>query len=321
MRVLLGTACLAAPRLSAESSWHVLRVPEFSVMSELSEKDTRAWAGEFSQFVEALREVVPVDPMGLPPLTVVLFAKPREFAPFRPLGSDGKPMDIAGFFSRHPTWAIIGLASRRNDAETRHVIFHEGVHWCLSRRSAEYPLWLNEGLAEVFSTFRIEDGKVRWGDPILGHIALLREAAPLPVGKLVAVTRDNPLYYAKHRIGIFYAESWILTHYLLFGGRPGARTDLAYYLGLLKSGTPPEKAFEQAFGTDYAGMDENLAQYARAGSCAVAIKDLPEGANAAGEFTEASPLVVEKTLETLAYSSGRVDVARAIAAESSRVRR
>jgi len=309
--VIVFLAGLIAPRLAAAPGWHGLRAPDFAILSQLSERDTRAWADEFEQFIQALRDVVPMDPGALPPLTVVLFANPGQFSPYRPLGPDGKPIDAAGFFSRHPTWAVIGLASRsHNAAETRHIIFHEGVHWCMSQTAGSYPLWFNEGLAEVFSTFRVEDGQARWGDPLLGHVGLLRESAPLPVERLLSVTQDNPLYYQKHRIGIFYAESWALVHYMLFGRRAGSSADLFYYFQELRTGMAADKAFEVAFGTDYAGMDENLKDYVDAGQYAVATKDLPSSAGITAEFATAQPLVVEKTLENLAFSARRLDVAR-----------
>jgi hypothetical protein len=309
--ILIFLAGLAASPLAAAPSWHELRAPDFTILSQVSEKDSRAWADEFEQFILALHDVVPPDPGGLPPLTVVLFADPRQFSPYIPLAADGRPIDAAGFFSRHPTWAIIGLARHaHNEAETRHIIFHEGVHWCMGRTSLAYPLWFNEGLAEVFSTFRIQDGQARWGDPLFGHVALLREQEPLPVEKLLAVTQASPLYYQKHRIGIFYAESWALVHYMLFGRRAGARSDLFYYFQELKTGMAPDKAFEVAFGTDYAGMDETLREYVSGPAYAVTVRDLPPASGVTAAFVAASPLLVEKTLENLAYSSRRLDVAR-----------
>ena len=302
---LFAAALLAALPTRAAPVWHQLAAPEFTVVSQLSEANTRAWADEFSQFIEALGGIVPMDLRALPPLTVVLFAAPEEFAPYRPLGPDGKPIDIAGFFSRHRSWAIIGLASRANDAATRHIIFHEGVHWGMSQIASNYPLWLNEGLAEVFSTFRVEDGQARWGDPIWGHIALLQKETPLPLQTLVSITSDNPLYYKAHSIGIYYAESWAFVHYLLFGQRAGARASLSYYLESLRRGVDPTRAFQDAFGTSFSGMDDALQDYVNTGSYGVSIQRFPSAADARAEFRPAPPLLVAITLQKLALSSGR----------------
>ena len=302
---LVAAGLLGLARVDAAPEWRQLATPEFTVVSQLSERNTRAWADEFAQFIEALRGIVPMDLQKLPPLTVVLFANPGEFAPYRPLGPDGKPIDLAGFFSRHRSWAIIGMASRANDLATRHIIFHEGVHWCMSESLANYPLWLNEGLAEVFSTFRLEAGHARWGDPIWGHILLLRKEKPLPLETFVSISSDNPLYYKQHRIGIYYAESWAFVHYLLFGQRAGSRAGLSFYLESLRTGVPPARAFQDAFGTSYSGMDDNLQDYINGGSYAVSIQRLSSAAESAAAFTPASPVLVDVTLRKLALSSGR----------------
>jgi hypothetical protein len=310
IRLLAGALLPHAAR--AAPAWRMLSAPRFTVVSQLADKDTLAWAGEFSQFIEALRGVAGIDPARLPPLTVVLFSSPDGFAPYRPLAADGKPIEATGFFVLRNGWAAIGLAHRSNDDWTRAIIFHEGVHWCLSATASAYPLWLNEGLAEVFSTFRVESGHARWGDPIPAHLALLREKGLLPIGKFLGIAAGDPLYFQKHRIGIYYAEAWVFVHYLLFGRRAGARLDLSYFLGLKDSGLPPEKAFEQAFGTDYSGMDEYLARYVESGSYAVAIQRLSPSALIAADCVPAPPDVVQAALGRLAAASDQGPLRRVI---------
>ena len=51
----------------------------------------------------------------------------------------------------------------------RRTIFHEGVHWFLSGTKTRNPVWLDEGLAEVFSTFRAEKDRAAWGQAIPEH--------------------------------------------------------------------------------------------------------------------------------------------------------
>jgi hypothetical protein len=47
--------------------------------------------------------------------------------------------------------------------------------------SAAIPLWLNEGLAEYFSTFRLHRGDQRAeiGRAVDAHVAVLRDSLPL----------------------------------------------------------------------------------------------------------------------------------------------
>ena len=77
-------------------------------------------------------------------------------------------------------------------------------------------MWLNEGLAEYYSTYALAANGKRAdiGRPIPRHVALLRERF-LPITQLIGVERSSELYNEGDRQSIFYAEAWALTHYLM----------------------------------------------------------------------------------------------------------
>ena len=60
-------------------TWHTIETPRFTVVSQLNERDTRSWADEFNQYIEALKKIVKVDDRLLPRLTVVFFARDKSF--------------------------------------------------------------------------------------------------------------------------------------------------------------------------------------------------------------------------------------------------
>eukprot|EP01035_Chromulina_nebulosa_P008949 gene8949-12095_t len=146
-------------RSAKAERWLRLSTPEFTIFTTLGEREAAEWAGEFSQFVAALRSYFAVGDRPLPPLTMVLFARDRDFEKYRPLDAKGKPQPVAGFFGRHETWSVAGLGGGSISQELRHTIFHEGVHWFLSTAETPTPVWLEEGLAEVFATFEISKGQ------------------------------------------------------------------------------------------------------------------------------------------------------------------
>src|SRR5688572_28342940 len=125
----------------AEERWLKVSASEFTVVTPLREKEAVQWAAEFSQFVAALRNFIHVDPIRLPRLTIVVLARERDFAAFQPLRENGTPMQVAGFFSRRPSWAVAGLAGARLNEEARTTIFHEGTHWFLSGFELPNPVW------------------------------------------------------------------------------------------------------------------------------------------------------------------------------------
>jgi Skp family chaperone for outer membrane proteins len=88
--VILMAAATAGLPARAAPEWQMLETPRFTIISQQKEKTTREFAEEFNQFVEALHGVITVDERALPPLTIVLFAREKDFRPFQPLRPDGK---------------------------------------------------------------------------------------------------------------------------------------------------------------------------------------------------------------------------------------
>ena len=148
--VLLVSGLATGGLTAAESKWIKISAPEFTVVTTLKAADAQDWAEEFSQFISALGRVVPVDKRRLQPITMVIFARNADFESYRPALSDGTPSDVAGFFGRRESWAAVGMSGSRRSANTRSIIFHEGVHWYMSGFDNRRPTWLEEGRAEVF---------------------------------------------------------------------------------------------------------------------------------------------------------------------------
>lgn len=315
--VCLGTGSV---RLAAAPQWRVLETPRFTVVSQISEKETRSWAAKFNQFIEAMGTVIRIEDKHLPKLTIVMFAKSKDFGAYRPIGENGKVQDwVAGYFSRQESWSVIGMAENLEDENMRRLIYHEGVHWLASADQFAYPKWFDEGIAELFSTFDVEKGKAVFGRPISEHVALLRSETPLPIERLILVSSTDPLFNESDRTGIFYAQSWAFVHYLMFGQRPGQKGTIHDFLTHFYGNNSVEDAFRKAFGMDYKDMDKALRQYLRAGKYFISSKPLPDGTRISGTFQPATPAVVQVALARLAFGSGRLDKARQHADEAVRL--
>ena len=320
LQVLLCTATIffgyALPAKASAPEWRVLETPRFRVVSQLKEKETRAWADEFNQFIDALTAALGTNEQLLPPLSVVLFARERDFRPYLPSQPNGKPWKVAGYFARQETWASIGLAGRLDDVETRRTIFHEGVHWIVSAYPRYLPLCINEGLAEVYSTFTVENGRPQWGKPIDLHVGYLNYGgnALIPIEQLLLTTSSNSLFNEEERVGVFYAESWAFVHYLMFGEHKGVRSSLDEFLQAYSTGSNTEDAFRKAFGVDFTTMDRQLRAYLHVGRYTLYSNRSPLANKAPEPFPTASAEVVEIALAKLALGSGHIDLARIHAA-------
>lgn len=268
MRAGLGTLVLFGVSLAtagAKPAWTRLEAPKVIVLSEVSASETRDWAVELEQFHRAMGTIMKLDEPAIRPVTIVLFRSDADFRPYKPL-EKGRPAAVGGYFSRSDLGNFIALGADEADANTRHVIFHECVHWLTDVADVPVPLWLNEGLAEVFSTFAIDGDRYSYGDAIPWHIMLLRTQRPMPLKELLGVSRSSLLYNEGLRTGIFYAESWAFVHYLLFSTAYGHTAKFNELVRALRPGRDPDEVFRSVFGVDCAAMGRRLRDYVAYGS-------------------------------------------------------
>jgi hypothetical protein len=260
--VLSAIGCLAvvtAPVASAE--WRRIDTPNFIVIGDVSARNLREVATEFESFRETLGRVLNARATMTPvPTVVVVFPNDRAFTPFKPL-HEGKPVDVAGVFYGGRDVNYITLVHDGRPGGLR-IVFHEYAHLVIANVAGQLPAWLNEGLAEYYSTYEYRRGgrEAMIGRPIDSHLRLLVERRPLPLSELITVDHTSALYNERDRRSIFYAQSWALTHMLLLGQPPRVQ-ELAAYVGHIQNGIPERDAWRQAFGD--VDLDRALSNYLR----------------------------------------------------------
>ncbi|MCX6953978.1 MAG: hypothetical protein NTV51_17660 [Verrucomicrobia bacterium] len=303
---LVATSGLAAAE--AATGWLKLTHPEFVVVTSLRQKEAVAWAGEFAQYVAALRSYFKAEDRRLAPLTLVVFARERDFKEYRPLRADGKTEEVAAFFLRHESWSVAGVGGTVLPVEMRHTIFHEGVHWFLSTAEVPNPVWHEEGLAEVFSSFEVAEGRAKWGKLHEPHVVLLRREGLMPLERLLRTGREELFGKDIGHTGKVYAQSWVFAHYLIFGVHQIPPTALADYATHTQGGLAPDEAFRRAFGKTYREMDEDLKRYIGGGGT-YKLSQVPLAAYAPPRVEPASRLDVEDGLGRLALGARRWELA------------
>jgi hypothetical protein len=273
---------LAAPASAA--SWRRVETPHFVVVGDVSARELRDTATKFEGFHEALRRVLPSATTTAPvPTVVIVFPTNAAFTPFKPQ-YQGKPSDVAGYAAPGLDLNYIAMLSSAEAGER--VIFHEYTHMLVANAVTRIPMWLNEGLADFYSTFALMEGGTRAqiGLPIPEHLLRLNGSLPVPLAELLKVDR-TPLYNEGNRVSDLYAESWALTHMLL-NGQPSRVSELTDYLRRVSESEAETQAWEQVFGTQR--TDSALRQYLRRRTFNTVIIDF-------AEKVEAVPLV-ESTL-------------------------
>lgn len=264
---LLSRSCLLASLLavvpvgSAAPAWHVVHGEFFDLYTNSGKSaavDAAVWVEQFRRTVGSLWKIEARD---VRRATIVQFRSEKEFSQYR------SAQYIAGYFSRTEANPVMVYHDESGDGSVRLLVQHEAVHWLLNSKRSHLPAWLNEGLAELYSTFSItgstcrlfqaDDQNLRW---------LQRSGIP---SLEIAVMQDRPDvdYNDREKVRDFYAQAWALTHYLICstdvkGG--GAR--IANYLELLERGVSRREAFEPAFGVSFEQMQRDLGNYIRGGS-------------------------------------------------------
>jgi tetratricopeptide (TPR) repeat protein len=256
--------CFAVLTVSAlaKDEWIQVRSKNFFLVGNAPEKDIRKVATKLEQFRETFRLIFKgVSVTSAVPTNVVVFKSNSAYRPFKPRRADGKPDDgVAGYFQSADDVNYITLSTEGADTDYT-TIFHEYVHFIVNTNfgKSDVPTWFNEGLAEYYSTFQIEDDqKIKLGLPESNHLLLLQENKLMPLSTLFNVSNRALHQTGGHSRTIFYAESWALIHYLIQGGKGEG---LGKFLDALIKDVPPEKAFKDTFQMDYAAMEKELKQY------------------------------------------------------------
>jgi hypothetical protein len=143
-------------------------------------------------------------------------------------------------------------------------------------RRLHLPTWLNEGLAEVFSSFQVEGGHAVFGRTKPSFVFLLNETKHLPIERLIAVHEKSPEYNDDRQRGLFYAQSWALAHLLLCGDNGRHAGGLQRLLQVVDSGAQDATAaFREIFGPDLRPLERMLEAYLRDGKYVVQRSPLP----------------------------------------------
>ncbi|MBC7795729.1 MAG: DUF1570 domain-containing protein, partial [Pyrinomonadaceae bacterium] len=210
--------------VSAKDEWLQVRSKNFNLIGNASERDIRKVATKLEQFRETFRQLFTKTNLTASiPTNVVVFKSDGAYKPFKPIRADGKIDNfVAGYFQPGEDVNYITLSTDGEDADTYGTIFHEYVHFIINTSfgKTDVPPWFNEGLAEYYQTFTIEeDQKVKLGLPQSNHLLLLQQNKLIPLETLFKINNYSLGQNANHSRSIFYAESWALIHYLVQGGK------------------------------------------------------------------------------------------------------
>jgi len=258
--------CRSGDTPLVQRPWFETRTAHFNIYSCGTPREVYKLAARLEQFCEAYTMLAGAQAVASPPIVVLAFPDHESLMPFLPL-YQGKPANLAAFFQRGSDENLIVLSLPGNDSAYTgmEVIFHEYTHLLFRHNDPVWPLWLKEGMAEVYSTFETTGYHIRIGKPIDHHLRLLAQQPLMPLSELFAVAHDSPQYNESSRQGMFYAESWLFTHFLMAGDIPAYQARFGQFTQLLREGQLPVPAFTNAMQTTLPTMEIEFRRYLKQG--------------------------------------------------------
>jgi tetratricopeptide (TPR) repeat protein len=245
-------------------TWVEVRSPYFTVVTDASEKQGRSIAAQFERMRALFQDMYPdldFDPET--PVIVLAMKSQKVFQTLQPRAYLTKEnLELRGWFlgDSGKKYILMRLGGKGGDQFP--VAYHEYTHLLMEEVSDTTPLWLDEGLAELYGNSKMYERKVLLGEPNQSHLMLLRSEKLLPLTTLFAVGKDSPYYIEKKKGSIFYAESWALAHYLTMKDYEKKTSKIEEYQNLVGEKVDPVTAGTRVFG-DLKKLEKSLDSYIR----------------------------------------------------------
>src|SRR3974377_121691 len=248
---LLSLIALISAAASAEPRCIHIHSANFEIYSSASEGSSRETLRYFEQvrsfFLQATGRSVskPV------PVYIIDFGSEKESLPFRPNEF------AAAFYHGGAERDYIVLS--RASSETFPIATHEYVHLVVQHSGLNFPPWLNEGLAELYSTLKPLGDKVVVGNLIAGRVQELYREKWVPLAVILSAGHDSPYYSEKNKAGSLYNEGWALVHMLALNQE--YRPKFNALLNAIANGAPSAMALEQTYGKPLAAIEKDTQAY------------------------------------------------------------
>jgi tetratricopeptide (TPR) repeat protein len=276
--MLLGILLSTSARAAEPSPWLEIHSAHYTVITDAGEKKGREVAIRFEQMRAVFASLLMKDRLNEPwPLTILAFKNDKTYYQTAPL-HQGQPIAISGFFlpGEDQNFIVLNLF----EEESWRAVAHDFAHLLLNYNYPPVPGWFDEGLAEYFSSIRVDDKRVEIGaDPELASAftqdllqnqsevrnppksltELLSGQVWLTLPDLLTMKHDTSSYAEATHHTLFYAQSWMTVHYLLHEKK---LPETGTYFGLVENQhMPGDEAIQKAYGVTPAQFDQAVKDY------------------------------------------------------------
>jgi hypothetical protein len=267
---LCVTTLLLLTTTAVAGELRIINAPHYRIHTDLNQRLAEDLAvrmeAMYEQYSHRLAEF---NPKQAGKFEVYLFSKRKDYAEF----TEDRFPNTGGVFI-HKRNLLAGFLEGQGRDGLRRTLQHEAFHqFAASTIGANMPVWLNEGIAQIF-----EEGI--W----VGKTFRLGQVPPRRMRQLEQDLRQRRFMIFKEFLALSdkqwrsdladtttsaarYSQAWAMTHFLIFApddnGQPRYRTRLIQLLKLLDSGLSADEAFTRAFSDNYDGFQQRFLEYVR----------------------------------------------------------
>ncbi len=270
---------LVAPAAEAPT-WIEIHSTHFTVVTDAGEKKGKEVALRFEQMRAVFGSLLMKDRLNDSlPLTILAFKNDKTYYQSAPL-RQGQPINVPGFFipGEDQNFFVLNLF----EEESWRAVSHNFAHLMLNYNYPPVQGWFDEGMAEYFSSIRLDDKKYEIGgdpelkpiftqdlletqhearNPLKSFTELLGGQVWLALPDLLTMKHDTSTFVEGTHHTLFYAQAWITVHYLL---HEKLLPQTGTYFDLVENqNMPVEEAIQKAFGVTPAQFDQAVKNYFR----------------------------------------------------------
>ncbi|MGN6625767.1 MAG: DUF1570 domain-containing protein [Tepidisphaeraceae bacterium] len=263
-------ACLCAAATAFAGSPSVFESQHYRIHSDLEPAVTQDYARRLdAMFGEYARRLADFELPSQTKFDVYLFEKRADYQKF----TGNSLPNTAGMFipALH---ALAGFEELRGRDGLRKTLQHEAFHqFAWSAISKNMPIWLDEGLAQIFEEGVWTGNRFILGQVPPGRLRDLRNDLNsnrfVPFRTFLTMSREQfQARMSDLNLGrAQYNQAWAMTQFLIFdtddAGRPRYRRRLINWLRDLHSGKNAQTAFAANFSPNIDGFEQRFKEWAR----------------------------------------------------------
>jgi len=268
--VLVGLIFSLCSPAAGEPPWLEINSAHYTVITDVGEKRGREVALRFEQMRAAFANLLGKERLHQSiPLTIFALDNDKSYYQAAPL-DQGQPIDAPGFLLPGEDQDFIVL--NMSEGEPWRAVAHDFALMLLTYNYPPTQRWFDEGLADYFSSIRVDNRQVEVGgdpepnftaNPSNGRagqsfIKTLARQDWIPLPELFAMRSDAS---TGTKQSLFRAQSWIVMHYLLHEKKLPETG--AYFDFVLNQHLTAADAIQKAYGVSASELEPAIKDYFR----------------------------------------------------------